>query len=170
MSNELQQAVALFFKYNENDDIEMMKLYCQLLSETSISFVKARLASLMKTRNKSYKMPSIAEILEPLTNSECQNAWETLMLSLKDPYEKKTRNVISLIEYLGGRRRLNNLSPVGREKLMEQFYKTKYEEFKLFLRGDIKIPKLTSNLNKIFSFMDQTKNLLQTENIIKEIA
>ena len=161
--------LAVFFKYFECDDVEMLKLYTQMLSDVKISYVKSRLSSIMKTRNKTYKMPSIAEILEPLTNAECQNAWETLMTSLKDPYEKKTRNIISLIEFLGGRSRLNNLSPTSKEKLMDEFHNKKYEEFKLFLKGEVKIPKLQANLNRIFGVMDQCE-LLQTDKKTRELS
>ena len=136
MSNELESAIALFFKYYEQeDDIELMRLYCSLLSDTKITFLKSRLATIMKTRDKSYKMPSISEILAPLVNAEKSNAWESLQIALSDPYEFKSKNVISLMEFLGGRKRLSHLTPYSKERLREEFEKTKYDEFKMFLKG-----------------------------------
>ena len=73
MSDKLKQCILLFFKYFENEDKEMMKLYHGLLSKHDERFIVKRLGQMMSTRNKTFKLPSISEIIAPKENAIKEN-------------------------------------------------------------------------------------------------
>ena len=150
MSEALQKMLSLFFKYFENNDKDMMKLYYQLLSKHEQAFVKRRLMDLIATRDKSYKFPAVSEILRPLLNSRKEHFWKLLNDHLKDPYVKipdELRNTLYIL-----RKFLDvpiNRTEYAMSKIKDQFFENKYDEFNLFLEGKIKIPALSSEVEKL---------------------
>ena len=145
MSESLQKMLSLFFKYFENNDQDMMKLYYQLLSAHDHSFVKRRLMDLIATRDKSYKFPAVSEILRPLINSRKEHFWKLLNDHLKNPHESMPDHVFALKRFLEVP---HNRTEYAMAKIKDQFFEHKYDEFKLYLEGEIKIPSLTAELRK----------------------
>lgn len=145
MSESLQKMLSLFFKYFENKDKDMMKLYYQLLVKHDHSFIEGRLMDLIATRDKSYKFPAVSEILRPLLNSRKEHCWKLLNDHLKNPYERVPDHVFALKRFLEVP---HNRTEYAMAKIKDQFFEHKYDEFKLFLEGEIKIPSLTAELIK----------------------
>tara|TARA_R110002012_G_scaffold314515_1_gene527347 strand:- start:2305 stop:2793 length:489 start_codon:yes stop_codon:yes gene_type:complete len=157
MSDALKKALALFFKYFENDDQEMLLLYYKLLSKEDVSFVEDRLMEMITLRDKSFKTPAVSEILSPLRNARKEHVWKLLNDHLKNPHNPMPDHVFALKRFLD--------VPVNRtefsmRKIKDEFFGHKYDEFRAFLEGRIKIPSLIKELRRYdISLTEELKQL-----------
>ena len=161
MSEKLKKILSLFFKYFENKDKEMLQLYYKLLSEANDSFIEERLMFLMCNRDKKFKFPSLAEILAPLKNAEKENCWKLLNAHLKNPYDEVPDHIYILKKFL---EIPVSKSEYAMSKIKDQFFSHKYDEFRYFLEGKIKIPSLKSDLTKLGINLNEEFKKLESRN------
>ena len=145
MSELLKKSLAIFFKYFEDNDQEMLKLYYTILSKEDISFVNDRLMEMITLRDKSYKTPAVSEILSPLRNARKEHVWKLLNDHLKNPHNAMPDHIFALKKFLDVP---YNRTEYAMGKIKDDFFEHKYDEFRLFLEGKIKIPSLSSELEK----------------------
>lgn len=161
MSDKLKQCILLFFKYFENEDKEMMKLYHGLLSKHDERFIVKRLGQMMSTRNKTFKLPSISEIIAPKENAIKENVWRQLQSHLNNPYEQIPDHLFVLKEFLNIPKNKNEFEM---RKIHNDFMSEKYDEFQLFLSGDVKIPHLEKKLGQYgISLKESQKQIGSTD-------
>ena len=145
MSVKIKQCIVIFFKYFENNDKEMMKLYYTMLSKHTETFVIKRLHHLIETRDKTFKLPSINEIIAPHINARKENVWKMLDNHLKDCYTPMPDHIFVLKTFLDIPR---NRTEYVMRKIKEDFLDHKYDEFMMFLWGDIQCPHILKELKK----------------------
>mgnify|MGYP003135408014 CR=1 FL=1 len=154
----LKSELRKFFKYFEGPlDKEMFQIYHQALSKYPEGAVIARLHDLICNRDKTYKMPAISEIIAPYVNARKEHVWKRLMDHLKNPYDEMSDDLYLLKKFLE--------VPVNRteyamSKIKDQFFENKYDEFRYFLEGKIKIPSLSKEIKKLGI---NTENIKQLE-------
>ncbi len=139
----------------------MMKIYHGLLSKHDESFVVKRLGQMMSTRNKTFKFPSISEIIAPKENAIKDNVWRQLQSHLSNPYEAIPDYLYVLKEFLNIPKNKNEFEM---RKIHNDFLSEKYDEFNLFLSGDVKIPHLEKKLGQYgISLKESQKQIGSTD-------
>ena len=115
----------------------------------------------MCNRDKTFQFPSIAEILAPLKNAEKENCWKLLNDHLKNPYQDVPDHIYILKKFL---EIPVSKSEYAMSKIKDQFFSHKYDEFRYFLEGKIKIPSLKSDLKKLGINLTEELKKLESRN------